>query len=218
MPDPVLPNLRQCLEAASWRRLLAMMACHGLPCSTRWLKADLVAALHAHLLDAATWRQRIPELGAPARSALDTLVQAGGALPAPTFQETFGAVRPYRPWRDDAPAQVPWEAPGAPAERLWYLGLLYFDPPAAGPGIERSRASSTPPASTGSPSHRTSSPDAPGTAASSPDAGLAEVWTVPCSLRIRRIAGATTPATARRPATPLTTFDNGLGQCGQPMV
>ncbi len=135
MPDLALPNLRACLEAASWRRLLAMMATHGLPCSTRWRKADLVSALHEHLAAPATWRQPIAELHGPARTALSALLQAAGALPATAFTATFGPVRPHRPWRDDAPAIPPWQAPASPAERLWYLGLLHLDPPAAGPGV-----------------------------------------------------------------------------------
>jgi|GEM_PF-1307449 len=134
MSDATLPGLHDCLAAASWRRLLAIMAGHGLPCSTRWLKADLIAALYPHLLDPTTWRQRIPELSAAARSALDTLLQSGGALPAVTFLATFGQIRPHRPWREAVPEPAPWQAPASPAERLWYLGLIYLDPPASGPG------------------------------------------------------------------------------------
>lgn len=134
MPDPVLPNLHDCLEATSWRRLLALMASHGLACSTRWRKADLIAALHAHLLNPVTWQRGIPDLGAPARSALETIVQAGGRLPATTFLGAFGPVRPHRPWRADAPQEAPWQNPASPTERLWYLGLLYLQPPKAGPG------------------------------------------------------------------------------------
>jgi len=135
MSDLLLPNLQQCLAAASWRHLLALMAGHGLPCSTRWRKDDLIAALLAHLQDAVTWRRRLPELGESAYAALRSLLQADGALPAITFQATFGQLRPYRPWRQETSGPPPWQAPASPAERLWYLGLIYLDPPTPTPGV-----------------------------------------------------------------------------------
>lgn len=135
MTDPVPPNLHACLTASSWRHLLALMASHGLPCSTRWHKADLIPALLAHLQNAATWRQRIPELGEPAQAALRSLLHAQGAVSAIAFQASFGDLRPYRPWRRETTTPPPWQAPASPAERLWYLGLIFLDPPAPAPGV-----------------------------------------------------------------------------------
>ena len=127
-------NLGDCLEASSWRRLLAIMASHGLPCSTRWRKAELVRALQAHLSEPANLRQVVLNLEEPARSALLALLQAGGMLPARTFADAFGDVRPHRPWRKGAGEAEPWRNPASPTERLWYLGLLHMQPARPKPG------------------------------------------------------------------------------------
>ena len=135
MDIPAHPNLRACLEASSWRRLLAIMASHGLPCSTRWRKADLIQALHTHLSQPDVLRHIVTRLSKPAQDALAALLRADGALPAPTFTAIHGAIRPYRPWRKDSQPQQPWQNPASPAERLWYLGLLYMHPPKPAPRV-----------------------------------------------------------------------------------
>jgi hypothetical protein len=137
MAAPAHPDLHTCLETASWRRLLAIMASHGLPCSTRWRKADLVQALHAHLSQADTLAQIITNLGQPAQDALVALLRAGGMLPARPFTATFGTIRPHRPWRKESQPDQPWSNPASPAERLWYLGLLHLHPPRPAPGVSQ---------------------------------------------------------------------------------
>ena len=134
-----LPSLRACLVATTWRHLLAMMESHGLPCSTRWRKDDLVAALHAHLSDPAVLRRVVLALPASAQAALLALLNAAGALPVSQFSTHFGQVRPHRPWREEAGQPPPWRSPASPAERLWYLGLFYLMPHRPPPG-ERQRA------------------------------------------------------------------------------
>ena len=130
MPANPHPNLRQCLEDASWRHLLAVAASLGLPRSTRWRKADLVTIIHAHLSQTSVLRQIVAALQPPALAGLAALLAADGALPSAPFTDLFGAPRPYRPWRGEG--GEPWRAPASPAERLWYLGLLHFRAAAAG--------------------------------------------------------------------------------------
>lgn len=129
-----LPSLQNCLETSTWRRLLGIMDSHGLPCSTRWRKGELIQSLHPHLSDPAVLRQVVLSLGDPARRALSALLRASGQLPASSFTATFGDVRPYRPWREDSPNPEPWQNPSSPTERLWYLGLLHLLPRRPEPG------------------------------------------------------------------------------------
>lgn len=129
------PDLHRCLERSSWRHLLAVMASHGLPCSTRWKKAALVETLHTHLAQPDVLRSTVARLSEPTQDVLAALLRADGALPTSTFTATFGAIRPSRPWRKDAGPQQPWQNPTSPTERLWYLGLLYLDPPRPAPGV-----------------------------------------------------------------------------------
>jgi hypothetical protein len=127
MPPNALPTLHDCLAAAAWRHLLAIAASLGLPRSTRWRKADLVADLHARLSQTDLLRQIVAGLTLPAQAALRALLAADGTLPAIAFAAHYGTPRPYRPWRGEA--GEPWRTPASPAERLWYLGLLHFRPP-----------------------------------------------------------------------------------------
>lgn len=63
------------------------------------------------------------------------MLAADGALPVHPFAQRFGTIRPYRPWRKDEPAaDAPWLAPISTAETLWYLGLIFRDPPQPQPG------------------------------------------------------------------------------------
>lgn len=138
MPSQPLPALHTCLQQTPWRQLLGMMQRHGLVASTRWSKTDLVAALHRHLLQPQTLTTIIPQLGTDVHHALSTLLAADGKLPAQTFLQTFGALRAYRPWHkaDPAPDQ-PWASAASPTEQLWWLGVLYLDPPRLQPGTQQ---------------------------------------------------------------------------------
>lgn len=134
------PDLRTCLEAASWRRLLAIMASHGLPASTRWHKTDLVDVLAAHLANPATLRPLLLDLSPAAQAALRALLPANGGLPVQSFSAAFGAIRPHQSWRRSAEAPAsrqPWRDPASPAELLWYLGLLHLHPPKPAPGASQ---------------------------------------------------------------------------------
>lgn len=138
MASQLLPDLTTCLQQTPWRQLLGMMQRHGLVASTRWSKADLVEALHQHLLQPQTLTAIIPQLGTDVHHALTTLLAADGMLPAQTFLQTFGALRAYRPWHKDEPAPAqPWASAASPTEQLWWLGVLYLDPPRLQPGTHQ---------------------------------------------------------------------------------
>lgn len=130
-----LPALTTCLQQTSWRHLLAITERHGLATSARWRKAELVQTLAAHLALPSTLAAIIPQFDTAVYHALSTLLAADGALPAQTFQQTFGELHPYRPWQEQATAvERPWLKPTSPAAYLWWLGLLYLDPPRPHPG------------------------------------------------------------------------------------
>ncbi len=125
------------LNAASWNHLVALMAAHHLPRNAKQTKAAFVEVLNHHLLHRSTVTSIITQLDATAKEALRHLLAADGALPVHTFEARLGPIRPYRPWRKDAATDMaqPWLAPISATERLWYLGLLYRDPPKPKPGL-----------------------------------------------------------------------------------
>ncbi len=118
--------LNTCLQATTWRHLLAIARMHGLPGSTRTPKAVLVQTLTEYLSHSDTVQHIIRHLDDPARRALRTLLDADGKLPAQLFHTRFGPLRPYRPWaKDQADQPPPWQEPTSTTERLWYLGLIF---------------------------------------------------------------------------------------------
>lgn len=129
-----LPTLEACLQQTPWRRLLGLMAANGLAASARWRKAELINALYAHLCQPTLLATIIPAFAPVVHRALQALLHADGHLPAAAFQERYGRLRPYRPWRQaaegaEADQAAPWVAPASPAEALWWQGLIYLEPP-----------------------------------------------------------------------------------------
>lgn len=124
------------LTHASWYQVLALRAAHHLARGAQQTKAALIAELAHHLLQPTTVATSIAQLDLIGKDALRALLAADGALPVHTFEQRFGPIRPYRPWRKDDPdkAAQPWLAPISTTERLWYLGLIYRDPPKPRPG------------------------------------------------------------------------------------
>jgi len=127
-----LPHLDHCLQASSWRWLLLVAERHGLPCSTRWSKAQVVAALHQHLLQPAIITTIIPQQTATVQAAFAALVRGDGAALAQPFLAAYGAVRTPPNWYRGL-AKLYGDA--SPVEQLFVLGLAYFDPPLAKPGV-----------------------------------------------------------------------------------
>lgn len=119
-------TLAQMLEHRTWRELWAISHMYGLPFRGRMKRADYARHLHTTLRTCDLVRQEVRQLDASAREALVALRMAGGVMPACVFMSAFGKIRPFRPWREDAPRQ-PWKQPISAAERLWYLGLVEID-------------------------------------------------------------------------------------------
>jgi hypothetical protein len=99
-------KLKSCLTALPFRNLRVIARLLDVKRGQNTPKTVLVERLTTALLDTA-----------------DALVAAGGEMPWRVFRERFGDIRPYRPWRDDAPDR-PWETPISPAEALWFRGLM----------------------------------------------------------------------------------------------
>jgi hypothetical protein len=89
-------------------------------------KAELIAALTTAFSDLTALRARFDSLTSAERAVLDDLVRAGGRLPRYHVARRHGDFRDYRPWQPDAPAR-PWEAPISPTERLYFLGLCFYE-------------------------------------------------------------------------------------------
>ena len=129
--------LLDCLTNTPWKQLTALLAAYQLPRTAQQTKAQVIEQLHHHLLQTATITSIIAQLDGSAQAALRALLAAAGALPVHTFEHRFGLIRPYRPWRkaDATGADQPWRTPISTTETLWYLGLLYRDPPKPTPGF-----------------------------------------------------------------------------------
>ena len=129
MRVPDIPKLERCLEARSWRQLLALMNCHGLACSTRWTKAQLIASLSLHLREQSFLEVSIANLEPSAYDALRALVDAGGQLPAERFGGLYGGGMPVAPLGSDDMTQAV-----TPAQQLWVQGLIFLWPRRITPG------------------------------------------------------------------------------------
>ena len=133
-------TLQEHLQTVSWRHLLALLAAHGLSIASSQAKPTLIQQLDRHLTQPQVLNASIAQLDAVGKDALRALLAAGGALPVHPFQQRFGPLRPYRPWRQDPsadgqpPVVQPWLAPISTTETLGYLGLLFRDPPKPQPG------------------------------------------------------------------------------------
>jgi hypothetical protein len=121
-----MPNLHTLLSNRNWHALRALFRAHGTQFDNRWTKAQAVEHAVGLLTNPTAVRRTMTTLPQDAREALDTLVACEGAMPAHRFLSQFGPIRPYRPWRDNCPADV-WRHPASPAERLWFLGLIFCD-------------------------------------------------------------------------------------------
>ena len=132
---PIPQTLTHYLSQSSWQHLKALLAIHHLPRAAADAKATLIPVLSQHLVQPATLATMLTQVDAFGKDALRALLAADGALPVHTFAQRFGPIRPYRPWRKAETTTVPpWQAPISTTETLWYLGLIYCDPPKPQPG------------------------------------------------------------------------------------
>jgi hypothetical protein len=116
-------KLKSCLTALPFRNLRVIARLLDVKRGQNTPKTVLVERLTTALLDTAVLERALQQLAPDERAVLDALVAAGGEMPWRVFRERFGDIRPYRPWRDDAPDR-PWETPISPAEALWFRGLM----------------------------------------------------------------------------------------------
>ncbi|MEM7128520.1 MAG: hypothetical protein AAF702_19460 [Chloroflexota bacterium] len=80
--------------------------------------------LHEHLQNPATLTAIIAPLSQSDQRALNALLHAGGSLPSYQFEQHFGGIRTYRPWRKD---QTVYE--GESSEKyVPYLAQLHHHP------------------------------------------------------------------------------------------
>jgi hypothetical protein len=112
------------LSNRAWYDLRSTAHAHGLPFHTKHSKAQVYKRLYRSLVDEGGLRRRFKALSEAERGALVALQAAGGMLPLHRFQKAYGAVRIYRPWRDDGTPKYPWKRPQSAAEKLWYLGFI----------------------------------------------------------------------------------------------
>jgi len=120
-------KLQSCLAQLPFRNLRVIAQLLDVRRGQNTPKAALVERLTTALLDTRVLERALEQLSADERAVLDALVAAGGQMPGRVFRERFGDIRPYRPWREDAPDR-PWETPISPAEALWFRGLIYRFP------------------------------------------------------------------------------------------
>ena len=112
------------LAKRNWYSLRALTYAYNQSFNPKLTKDQAVEKVLTLLSNPPTIRRAVDALPADARDALQTLLAAGGVMPAHRFLSAFGPLPPYRPWRDDSPP-APWRHPSSPAERLWFLGLIF---------------------------------------------------------------------------------------------
>ena len=116
-------ELRDCLAVQTWRHLRAISQANGLGFDANLTKTQAVDRLAAWL-GGDEHLACLTALPVEARAGLRELVQVGGQMGSEVFAERFGPLRPYRPWRSDAPP-APWTEPQSATERLVYRGLIF---------------------------------------------------------------------------------------------
>ncbi len=105
------------------RELSALARAHCLPFNNRQSRSACIAQLYDALVTRQSLRQRVRALSPAEVAPLMALKALGDELPLRAFTNRFGAIRPYRPWREDDDKQ-PWTRPISEVETLWYLGFI----------------------------------------------------------------------------------------------
>jgi len=121
-----MSTLRQLLEATSYRLLCVIARQRGVAVPHNCTKAGLLDLLEEALADPDRRQAALDTLSPAEQNVLEDLRLAGGRLPGYHIARRHGDFHPYRPWQPDAPSR-PWEHPSSPAERPYFLGLLFWD-------------------------------------------------------------------------------------------
>lgn len=112
------------LSNRAWYDLRSTAHAHGLPFHTKHSKDRVYERLYRSLVDEGGLRRRFKALSEAEQGALVALQVAEGMLPLHRFQKAYGAIRIYRPWRDDGTPKQPWKKPQSVAEKLWHFGFI----------------------------------------------------------------------------------------------
>jgi hypothetical protein len=123
--EALMAGLHELLSDHNWYTLRAIAYANNQAFDSQSTKAQAVAYVSDLLANPATVRRALSNLPDNAHEALQTLLACGGELPAHRFLDQFGPLRPFRPWHDGSPS-APWRHPVSPAERLWFLGLVFL--------------------------------------------------------------------------------------------
>jgi len=123
-----MTELRQLLAATPRRLLVVIARQRHVPFPRDAPKAALVDLLATSMSDPAQLCTVLDTLSDAEQAVLLDLSAAGGRLPRYHVTRRHGDLRPYRPWRPDASPR-PWQNPISPVQRLYFLGLIFWDRP-----------------------------------------------------------------------------------------
>jgi hypothetical protein len=126
-------KLQRCLSDYDMAMLRALAQNRGETLTTN-RQSEAVDQLAAALLEPLSVRTALSRLSPQARSALDSLLAAGGRQRAPHFARRFGQIRAFGPGRLEREAL--WQDPANATEELWFAGLIFraFYEDQGGPG------------------------------------------------------------------------------------
>lgn len=117
-----MKRLKEILVDYDMAQLRALAQKRGLtPPSSRGREA--LSAFADELLSPATIAITVADLSAEEKAALETLIAAGGFMPAPQFSRQYGAIRPMG--ASKMVREAVWENPQGVTEGLWYRGLIF---------------------------------------------------------------------------------------------
>lgn len=86
-------------------------------------RQELINRLEVLMKDTAFLNRVLSRLTLEEREALENLIRWGGKVPYSFFTRRYGPIRPFGPAK--LLREKPWENPAGPAERLWFLGLVF---------------------------------------------------------------------------------------------
>lgn len=117
-----MKRLKEILVDYDMAQLRALAQKRGLtPPSSRGREA--LSAFAEELLSPASIAITVADLSAEEKAALETLIAAGGFMPAPQFARQYGSIRPMGTGK--MLREAAWENPVGVTEGLWYRGLIF---------------------------------------------------------------------------------------------
>lgn len=102
------------LQALAYKRSLTPPVSRG---------RDALSAFTDELLSPASIAITVADLSAEEKTALETLMAAGGFMPTPQFVRQYGSIRPMGTGK--MLREAVWENPVGVTEGLWYRGLIF---------------------------------------------------------------------------------------------